>query len=351
MNVEPGGQQGERSGAQSDARPDGQPLARPDAQPGVLRDVIVVGAGPAGLSAALNLVRARRSTLVFDANRPRNAATLYSHGFLTRDGMSPLELRKLGRDEVERYPYAEVALGRVESITPEADGTFAVAARGIRGEGGRVDRARAVLIATGLSEAMPAVPSIRGYYGTHLHSCLECDGFEKSDEQLVLIGETNDLARRAFELSQWSRRLVVLTNDVGSVTEAEERDLATFGIRVDRRKIDDIEGERATMTGVRFIDGGVVDCTGGFVRPVWSATVEYAAGLGLARDESGLVHVDAHGRTSMTGVYAAGDSTAPGPQQLIVAAGEGADTAAAINRDLLGTLADAAAAERASVAQ
>ncbi|MEO8908042.1 MAG: NAD(P)/FAD-dependent oxidoreductase [Microbacteriaceae bacterium] len=320
-------------------------------QPATVHDVIVVGAGPAGLSAALNLVRARRSTLVFDANRPRNAATLHSHGFLTRDGMSPLELRRLGREELERYPNAVVVQARVESIRREDDGTFTVASvdirsQGIRGEGGRVDRARAVLIATGLSEAMPAVPSLRGYYGTHLHSCLECDGFEKSDERLVLIGETDDLARRAFELRQWSQNLVVLTNAVGTVTEAEEADLATLGIRVDRRKIDDIEGERATMTGVRFIDGGVVTCTGGFVRPIWSATLAYAEELGLERDESGLVHVDARGRTSVAGVYAAGDSTAPGPQQLIVAAGEGAHAAAVINRDLLGTLADAATAAR-----
>lgn len=304
----------------------------------VVHDVIVVGAGPAGLSAALNLVRARRSTLVFDSNRPRNAATLHSHGFLTRDGISPLELRRLGRDEVESYPNAEVALGRVTAIERASDGMFAVRSKGIRGAADRVDACRAVLIATGLAENMPGVPSIRAYYGTHLHSCMECDGYEKADEALALIGETDDLADRALELSQWSSDVIVFTNGIGSVTDAQEHALGERGIRVERREIDDLVGERGTLSGVRLADGEIVQRSAGFVRPVWTPTLDYAEPLGLARDAVGLVVVDEVGRTSVPGVYASGDSTAPGPQQLIVAAGEGATTAAAINRDLLGTL-------------
>jgi thioredoxin reductase len=302
-----------------------------------VHDVIIVGAGPAGLSAALNLVRARRTTLVFDSNRPRNAATLHAHGYLTRDGVSPLELRKIGRAEVESYPNAEVALARVESIE-QRDGGFVVSAVGLRGAADRVETTRAVLIATGLAETMPAIPSIRAYYGTHLHSCLECDGYEKAGEALALIGETPDLARRAHELSQWSRDLIVFTNGAETITDGEERALAAIGIRVERRVIDDVVGERATMSGVRLVDGEVIARTSGFVRPVWTPTLDYVNDLGLERDAAGLVVVDARGRTSVPGVYAAGDSTAPGPQQLIVAAGEGATTAAAINRDLLGPL-------------
>jgi thioredoxin reductase len=308
-----------------------------EASMNTVHDVIVVGAGPAGLSAALNLVRARRTTLVFDSNRPRNAATLHAHGYLTRDGISPLELRKIGRAEVESYPNAEVALARVGSIE-QHDGGFVVSAVGLRGAADRVERTRTVLIATGLAETMPAIPSIRAYYGTHLHSCLECDGYEKADEALALIGETPDLARRAHELSQWSRDLIVFTNGADTITEGEQRALAAIGIRVERRVIDDIVGERATMSGIRLADGEVIARTSGFVRPVWTPTLDYVQDLGLERDSAGLVVVDARGRTSVPGVYAAGDSTAPGPQQLIVAAGEGATTAAAINRDLLGSL-------------
>jgi thioredoxin reductase len=299
-------------------------------------DVVVIGGGPGGLSAALNLVRARRRTLVIDSNRPRNAATLLARGFLTRDGISPLELRKLGREEVERYDEGEVAFALVDTVRSLDGGAFQVIARGVRGAADIDVTARVVVIASGLSETLPALPSIRAYYGTQLHSCVECDGYEKSDAPLALIGETDDLAERALLLSQWSSDLIVFTNGAGAVSDEDERLLATRGVVVDRRAIDDIEGERGVMTGVRLADGTVVDRVGGFVRPLWSPALDYADGLGLERDADGLIVVDAKGRTSVPGVYAAGDSTPPGPQQLIVAAGAGAVVAAAVNRDLIG---------------
>ena len=298
-------------------------------------DVVVVGAGPAGLTAALNLVRARRRTLVLDSNRPRNAATLHSHGFLTRDGISPLELRRIGREEVESYPDGECDTALVQSID-EHEGGFVVSARGLRGSPDRRVSARAIVLAGGLTESLPALPSLRVYYGTHLHSCVECDGYEKSNEPLAFIGESDDLAERALLLGQWSSDLIVFTNGAGMVTPEEEAALAARGIRVERRAIADVAGERGTMTGVLLADGELVERTGGFVRPRWTPALDVAAHLRLAHDEEGLIRVDAGGRTSLAGIYAAGDSTPPGPQQLIVAAGAGAIVAASVNRDLIG---------------
>jgi len=299
-------------------------------------DVVVIGGGPGGLSAALNLVRARRRTLVIDSNRPRNAATLLARGFLSRDGISPLELRKLGREEVERYNEGDVAFALVDRVRALEGGGFGVTARGVRGAADIDVVAKAVVIASGLSETLPAIPSIRAYYGTQLHSCVECDGYEKSDAALALIGETDDLAERALLLSQWSSDLVVFTNGVGTVTPEDEGLLASRGVAVERRSIDYVEGERGVMTGIRLNDGTVVERVGGFVRPLWAPALDYADGLGLERDAEGLIVVDAQGRTSVPGVYAAGDSTPPGPQQLIVAAGAGAVVAATVNRDLIG---------------
>lgn len=300
-------------------------------------DVVVIGGGPAGLSAALNLVRARRRTLVIDANRPRNAATLHSHGYLSRDGISPLELRKLGRDEVESYPDGEVLSAHVDSVTRVGE-SFAVAARGIRGAKDRQVTTRTVLIASGLIETLPALPSLRVYYGTHLHSCIECDGYEKVDAALALIGESDDLAHRALLLGQWSRDLIVFTNGVGVLSESDERALAARGIRVERRPIADIAGERGTMSGVQLADGEIVPRSAGFVRPHWEPALGYAESLELQTDADGLLIVDGGGRTSAPGIYAAGDPTTAGPQQLIVAAGAGAVAAAAINSDLIGPL-------------
>ncbi|TAL43716.1 MAG: NAD(P)/FAD-dependent oxidoreductase [Salinibacterium sp.] len=289
-------------------------------------DVVIIGAGPAGLSAALNLARARRRTLVLDSNRPRNSATFHSHGFLSRDGISPLELRKLGREELEAYPYAAYEKSLVTSVEPG----FTV----IHGNG--VARARSILIATGLREVLPALPTLRAYYGTSIHSCMECDAYEYSDRPLALIGETDDLAERALLLAQWSRDLIVFTNGAAVVTEADEARLTALGVRVERRTIEDVVGDRNGLTGVVLSDGETVPRVAAFVRPRYEPTLDFLAPLAVERDADQLIAVDPSGRASVAGVYAVGDVTPPGPQQLIVAAGHGGHVAAVINRDLIG---------------
>ena len=290
-------------------------------------DVVVIGAGPAGLSAALNLARSRHSVLVFDANRPRNAATLQSHGFLTREGISPLELRKIGLAELREYPGTSFHRGKVESLVA-VDGGFAVTALGAESV-----RARIVVLASGLVEILPALPSIRHFYGTSLHSCLVCDGYEKRDQALALVGETDDLAERALLVSRWSRDVVAFTNGIGLVTGEQEAELAARGIRVERRAITDVVGDRSGLTGIALEGGEVVPRNAGFIRPRYVSTIDYADSLGLTRDADGYLKVDQYGRTSVPWVYAAGDITPPGPKQLIIAAGAGAMVAGGINRD------------------
>jgi len=297
-------------------------------------DVVVIGAGPGGLSAALNLVRARRRTLILDGNRPRNAATLLAHGYLGRDSISPLELRKIGRDEIAAYPDAEFQLATVSSVT-FAGREFRVEANGVRGSADRSVTARAIVIATGIIETLPSFAGIRAFYGTSLHSCIECDGYEERDKPLALIGETDDLAEHAQLLSQWTDDLIVFTNGIGVISEPEESALAAKGIRIERRPIDDVVGGRDGLTGVLLHDGTVIERSGGFLRPIYTPSLGFVDELTLDTDDNGFLVVDGAGRTSIEGVYAAGDSTSPGPQQLIVAAGAGAKTAAAVNRDLL----------------
>jgi thioredoxin reductase len=291
-------------------------------------DVAVVGAGPAGLSAALNLVRARRNTVVLDSNRPRNAATFHSHGYLTRDGISPLELRAIGREEIAAYPNSTFLKTTVSSVTRVGEG-FAIATKDDE------HSVRAVVIATGLAERLPGLPSIRAWYGTSIHSCIECDAYEYADRPIALIGETDDLADRAVLLSQWSRDLIVFTNGIGTVSAQDEERLASRGILVERRAIADVVGNKSGLTGVALEDGETIPRSGAFVRPQFESALGFAASLGLEVDDEGLLIVDPAGRTSEPGVYAAGDSTQPGPLQLIVAAGAGAKVAAAVNTDLI----------------
>lgn len=235
-------------------------------------DVVVVGAGPAGLSAALNLVRARRTVLLLDANRPRNAATLRSHGFITRDGISPLELRRLGRDEVAGYPEATVTQAVVDRVEHDGEawrvhGTW---------RGAEVDAtARAVVLATGLREVFPALPSLRAFYGTDVHSCVECDAYDKAGQPLAFICEADDVVDRALLVGAWTDDLVVYTNGVATVSDAGRARLDGAGIRLDDRPLADLEGDRTGMTGVRLADGHVEPRSGAFVRPVWHADLDW----------------------------------------------------------------------------
>ena len=304
-------------------------------------DVVIIGGGPAGLSAALNLGRARASVIVIDAGRPRNAATLRSHGFLTRDGVSPLELRKLARAELAAYPDVQVRERTIATAllrTPDAASglRFIVALQGRAPGTPPAVAARAVIVATGLRETLPEIPSLRAFYGMSLFSCAACDAWELQDRRLALIGETPDLAARARLIARWTDTLTVFTNGADVVDTVEEAELAASGILVERRRIDDLEGDRGAVRAVRLADGVTIPIDGGFVRPLWHPALDFLSRVEVDRDAEGHLVVDGSGRTSVEGLYAAGDAAAPGPQQLIVAAGQGARAAAVLVHDSVG---------------
>lgn len=297
-------------------------------------DVLIIGGGPAGLSAALNLGRSLVRVLVVDADRPRNAATLNSHGFLTRDGVPPHELRKIARQELAAYPNVEIrSRVKVTSLTQTADGFTAGIGRTTATE---TAEAHSVLLATGLRETLPEVPNLRGFYGMSLFSCAACDAWELRGRRMALIGESADLADRARLIGRWTESLTVFTNGSDAVTTAEEAELAAAGVSVLRHPIEELVGERGRLEAIRLSDGTQVDVEGGFVRPEWETDLSFLDGFTASVDRHGHLVTDRSGRTDVPGLYAAGDAAAPGPQQLIVAAGAGARVAAVIVHDTIG---------------
>lgn len=297
-------------------------------------DVIIIGGGPAGLSAALNLGRSLVRVLVVDADRPRNAATLNSHGFLTRDGVPPHELRRLARAELAAYPNVEVRTRVRVATLAKTDAGFTA---GIgRREATEQVTARTVLLATGLRETLPEVPNLRGFYGMSLFSCAACDAWELRGRRLGLIGESADLADRARLIGRWTESLTVFTNGADVVSTTEEAELAAIGVAVLRHPIVELVGDRGRLEAVRLADGSEVALEGGFVRPHWETELSFLEGITPALDRVGNLLTDRSGRTDVAGLYAAGDAAAPGPQQLIVAAGAGARVAAVIVHDTIG---------------
>jgi thioredoxin reductase len=297
-------------------------------------DVLIIGGGPAGLSAALNLGRARSRVLVIDADRPRNAATLRSHGFLTRDGIAPHELRRLAREELAAYPNIEVR-SRVRVVSLRRTDAGFTAEIGRREPAGTAS-ASTVLLATGLRETLPDVPNLRGYYGITLFSCAACDAWELQDRRLALIGESADLADRARLIAHWTESLTVFTNGADVVTATEEAELVAAGVAVQRHPIVELVGDRGRIESVRLADGASIAVDGGFVRPEWETELSFLDGIHPAVDGAGNLLTDRSGRTDVPGLYAAGDAATPGPQQLIVAAGAGARVAAVIVHDSVG---------------
>lgn len=293
-------------------------------------DCAIIGGGPAGLNAALVLGRARRSVIVFDDNRPRNAATSHTHGFLTRDGVTPSEFRMLAQKDIGAYPTVAFECTRVTAIQRVGDG-FRIGA----GDGTWYS-ARKVLLATGLREALPTIPNIGAFYGRSLFNCPYCDGWELCDRPLIVIAEGMNafaLTRLAY---QWSRDLILCTNGAkGTLTEAEMRKLQDRGIRVTQLRVVELVGNDGALSAIRLENGTWIRRTGGFVSPYWRQAAPFSDWLGCVMNEHGGIQTDRLGRTSVCGIYAAGDSSVIAPAQAVIAAGEGSKAAIGINADLI----------------
>jgi thioredoxin reductase len=287
-------------------------------------DVAVVGGGAAGLSAALVLGRARRRVAVIDAGAPRNAPASHMHGFLSRDGMSPAELSAAGRSEVAAYG-VELVDDRVLDI----DAGFIV-----RLAGGRALRARRVLVATGLRDELPEIPGVRERWGRDLLHCPYCHGWEVRDRPIGVLGTVAGSVPHAQLVRQWSDDVAFFVHTY-DLTEAEEIQLEARGIRIVRGKVARLVVEDDRLTGVELTDGRVIARAAVFIRP---GNVPHSDGLlaalGCEVDEAGFATVDATGRTSTFGVWAAGNVVDP-RAQVITAAGAGSAAAIAINADLV----------------
>jgi thioredoxin reductase len=261
-------------------------------------DVVIIGGGAAGLSAALMLTRARRSVLVVDGAEPRNKPAAHMHNYLSRDGLSPLDLLKHGRAEVEGYG-GEIVNDTVRGVAKVDDG-FAVELSG------RVVTAKRLLVATGLVDEVPDF--LRDRWGRDVFSCPYCHGYEVRDQKLVVFGDELKVAL----VRQWS----------GDVTHVPSVD--GIEVRDDRLVAVISGGERVPADAL-----------------VYSAPVkprdEFLLALGAETEETPVgpfVRTDAKGRTSVPGVYAAGNVTDPAAI-VIVAAAQGAQAAGMINMDLV----------------
>jgi thioredoxin reductase len=300
-------------------------------------DCIVVGAGPAGLNAALVLGRARRRVLVLDDAQPRNYATHEMHGVLGHDGLNPAELRARGRAELARYG-VDVVTGEIED--PEAlDG--AVRLMSARG----ADVGRTVLLATGMLDELPDIPGFADIWGTSAHTCPYCDGFEHGDERLVVLAAGARGEHLAILLRQWSDDVVLLSNGPHGLAADELARVHAVGVTVIETPVAALDSDGARLSRVRFVDGDSLDRDALFFYVGWQLRTEIAHMLGCELHDDGSIAVDAGQATTVDRVYAAGNCV--DPRALVpAAAGAGVTAAVAINARLSFEDADRAVADR-----
>lgn len=295
-------------------------------------DVIVVGGGPAGLNAALVSGRQRRRVLVVDSDRPRNAPASEMHMFLSRDGFSPAELRKVGRDELSAYPSVELRMGQVDSITPARDG-FTVGLAG-----GETHRARKLVLATGQVDLTDAVDGLAARFGRGVFHCPFCHGYETRGMTLAVLGhELPQVMQALYVADRFSDDVIVCTNG-HPVPEPAVSRLAAAGIPVRAETVARIEGEKGDMRLV-FADGTVLERQAVYHRAPTRQHSALAEQLGCELLPDGCVRVDEFQRTSVPGVYAAGDTArlAALPDALtfvITGAADGARAAVWLDQEL-----------------
>jgi thioredoxin reductase len=291
-------------------------------------DVVVVGAGPAGLTAALELARARRRVAVIDGGPPRNAAAAHMHGFLSRDGMPPQELLAAGRAEVTRYGGMLVE-DRVTRIDHDASGFQ------VRLVGGRTLAARRVLVATGVRDELPDVPGMRERWGDDVLPCPYCHGYEVRDRPIGVVGglDPGRALHLALLLPQWSPDVVFFTNGI-ALTADERAQLAARGVPVVDGSVTRLVVHDGVLRGVELAGERVVPRSVVFVGSFLVPHDELLIGLGCEIDDHGWARTDATGRTSVPGVWAAGNVANP-RAQVVSAAGMGSAAAIAMNADMV----------------
>jgi thioredoxin reductase len=295
----------------------------------MLYDVLIVGGGPSGLSAALALGRARKRVLLSDAGPRRNAAAVHLHNFVTRDGTTPDDFRRTAREQLARYPKVEVRDVHVESITGSR-GAFRIALPSETVE------ARRVLLAGGMVDDMLPIEGFRELWGGSIFQCPYCHGWEVQDQRwgyLARPGDAQHAVVFAVKLRAWTRDVVVFTNGALELPEEARERLGAAGVRIETAPLARLVRNDRGLEAVALADGARVPLDVLFAHPP-QRQVELVRTLGVALDDDGFVRTDPMTReTSMRGIYAAGD-LATRMQGAIFAAAAGAHAGTAIDTEL-----------------
>jgi thioredoxin reductase len=290
-------------------------------------DVVIVGAGPAGLSAALLLGRCRRSVILFDSGKPRNAASYALHSFLTRDGIPPAEFLQIAREQLT--PYQSVKMESMEVLDAAATPSgFEVVL-----QDGRKIPCKKLLFATGVIDQLPEVTGIQEFYGRSIFHCPYCDGWEFRDRRIVIYGKDRKAHGLALKMMNWSSALTLCTDGAAELSANERKELDKSEIQLNEKKLKRFNGADGVLKQICFQDGSTLQCDAVFFSLGQKLHSVLPVKLGAELNEKGCVKTGDYESTSVPGLYVAGDASEE-LQLAILAAAEGTKAAFAINTAL-----------------
>ncbi|MEY8371040.1 NAD(P)/FAD-dependent oxidoreductase [Aerococcaceae bacterium 50-4] len=283
-------------------------------------DVIVIGGGPAGLSAALNFGRGLTKTLVIDEDRPRNRVTTESHGYLTQDGVTPSEFKANAQKDLEKYADVSLVNDRVINIQP-VDDYFNVTSQN------ETYQAKQILLATGLRETYPDIKNLADFYGKSVYYCPWCDGYELRHRKLAVMVDDKSVHHMPMLLSNWADDLLVCTNGQDVLTDEIKDKLTEKGFSYKEAVITEMTGQNGQIDGLLFADGSQAEVEGMLSSVIWDTNYDFIQELTFDRGDQGEFITDPFGETSIPGIFVAGEAKRNFASQLINAAADGADVA------------------------
>lgn len=289
-------------------------------------DVIIIGGGAAGLNAAMLLGRSRRRVVVFDSGKPRNRWSDHMNGFLSSDGMNPLEFIKKGREELQKY---NIELQDKLIVTATySKGIFVV-----NDADGVVYRSRKLLLATGLKDKLPDIEGIDPYYGKSIHHCQYCDGWENSDKAIAVYGKNRDGVGQALALTTWSSNVTLYTDGTDKLRHMDKEKLQRNGVKIRTARITGLRGENGKLQQIELANGEVHEQQAMFFKTGCIQQCDLGEQLGCEFTSKGVIKTRRNQKTAIPGLYVAGDADRD-MQLVIVAAAEGAKAGVAINMEL-----------------
>ncbi len=293
-------------------------------------DVVIVGGGSAGLSAALVLGRSLRNVLVCNNGKPRNSPSHSMHSFLSRDGTDPSDFLQIAHDQLKSYDTVKIRNIEVRRINRNNRGFFDIEFT----DSTRIT-SRKVLLSTGIVDELPNIQGFSELWGKAVLHCPYCHGWEVRDKPLAVYGKGRDGLSLALLISNWSDNLVLCSDGSVNLEEKDRKILASKHIEIYEQKIKRLEYSSVhKLERIVFVDGSSLKREALFIRPTQRQRSSLYAQLGCTITESGKIKIDETGQTTVSGVYAAGDAVRT-RQKVIMAASDGVNAAITINQDMV----------------